>query len=172
MRVVAGALGGRRLETPPGASTRPTTDKVRQAVFNALDSAALLDGARYVDLFAGSGAMGIEALSRGAASCTFVERDRVAAAVIRSNVDTLGLATVASVVLADAERWVLNMAEADVVVADPPYEFSRWTDLMAGLAAPVLVAESDAAIDPPSGWEVVRVRRYGRTAVTILRRIA
>ena len=78
MRVVAGELGGRRLIAPAGTSTRPTTDRVREAIFNSLGSAGLLDGALVADLFAGSGAIGIEALSRGAERCVFVERDRTA----------------------------------------------------------------------------------------------
>ena len=76
MRVVAGELGGRKLVSPEGTSTRPTTDRAREAIFNALGSAGLIDGALVADLFAGTGAVGIEALSRGAAHCTFVERDR------------------------------------------------------------------------------------------------
>ncbi len=78
MRVIAGEFGGRRLVTPEGTATRPTTDRVREAVFNSLGSAGLLEGALVVDLFAGSGAVGIEALSRGAERCVFVERDRAA----------------------------------------------------------------------------------------------
>ena len=92
MRVVSGELRGRRIESPVGDATRPTTDKVREAVFNALGSAGILDGATVLDLFAGTGAMGIEALSRGAQRCVFVERDRNALATLRRNIDSLGLA--------------------------------------------------------------------------------
>ena len=91
IRVVSGEFGGRRLVVPDGVATRPTTDKVRQAVFNSLDSAGLIDGAVVADLFAGSGALGIEALSRGAASCVFVERDRAALQALRANIAALGL---------------------------------------------------------------------------------
>ena len=87
IRVVSGEFGGRKLVVPDGLATRPTTDKVRQAVFNSLDSAGLIDGAAVVDLFAGSGALGIEALSRGAATCVFVERDRAALQALRANID-------------------------------------------------------------------------------------
>src|SRR5829696_7781962 len=89
VRVVAGELRGRRIVAPPGATTRPTSDRVREAVFNALGSLGVVDGAAVADLYAGSGAMGIEALSRGAASCTFVERDRDALRALRENIDSL-----------------------------------------------------------------------------------
>ena len=91
IRVVSGEFGGRKLQVPAGLATRPTTDKVRQAVFNSLDSAGLIDGAAVVDLYAGSGALGIEALSRGAATCVFVERDRAALQALRANIAALGL---------------------------------------------------------------------------------
>ena len=91
MRVVAGEFGGRKLVSPEGTSTRPTTDRVREAIFNALGSAGLIDGALVADLFAGTGAVGIEALSRGAAHCTFVARDRAALRSLEDNIDSLGL---------------------------------------------------------------------------------
>src|SRR6187401_3741608 len=99
MRVVAGEFGGRRLVGPDGTATRPTTDRVREAIFNSLGSAGLLEGALVADLFAGSGALGIEALSRGAEHCVFVERDRVAVRAIDENIGTLGLRARARVVV-------------------------------------------------------------------------
>ena len=95
-------MRGRRIESPPGDATRPTTDKVREAVFNALGSLDVIEGASVLDLFAGTGAMGIEALSRGAARCSFVENDRAAVAVLRRNIDALGLGGRADVVVSDA----------------------------------------------------------------------
>ena len=95
MRVVAGDLRGRRIEAPPGHDTRPTTDKVREAIFNALGSLDLVRDARVADLFAGTGALGIEALSRGAAHCTFVERDRNVVRTLRGNLEHLGLGNAA-----------------------------------------------------------------------------
>ncbi|MGA1345675.1 MAG: RsmD family RNA methyltransferase, partial [Ilumatobacteraceae bacterium] len=91
MRVVAGELRGRRIVAPAGRDTRPTTDRVREAIFNALGSAGLVEGALVADLFAGSGALGIEALSRGAERCVFVETDRAALAALEQNLDHLGL---------------------------------------------------------------------------------
>ena len=101
IRVVSGEFGGRKLVVPDGLATRPTTDKVRQAVFNSLDSAGLIDGAAVADLFAGSGALGIEALSRGAATCVFVERDRAVLQALRANIAALGLTQRTTVVTSD-----------------------------------------------------------------------
>ena len=92
MRVVSGQLRGRRLVSPEGRDTRPTTEKVREAVFNALGSLDLVDDAEVIDLYAGTGALGLEALSRGAARCTFVENDRAALEALRHNIDHLGVA--------------------------------------------------------------------------------
>ena len=172
MRVVAGELGGRTIATPHGLTTRPTTDKVRQAIFNSLTSQGILVDAVVADLFAGSGALGIEALSRGARRCTFVERDRAALLALRDNIATLGLADRATVVVSDVLAWVPALRGADVVFADPPYRFEGWSRLLATLDAPLLVAEGSAAIEGGSGWDVVRSRRYGRTWVTILERLA
>ena len=170
VRVVAGELRGRRLVAPAGASTRPTTDKVREAVFNALASDDAVVDAVVVDLYAGSGALGIEALSRGAASCTFVERDRGAVAAIDRNVADLGLRTRAKVVVADALA-VASRYRADLAFADPPYGFADWPRLLRAVQAPLLVAEADTPVAADASWEQGRVRRYGRTWVTFLHRV-
>lgn len=166
MRVVAGELRGRRIEAPPGGDTRPTTDKAREATFNALGSLDLVRDARVADLFAGSGALGIEALSRGAAHCTFVERDRAAVRVLRSNLAALGLDDRSRVVVGDA-RVLARSIDADLVLADPPYTFDEWPALLGGLDAGMVVAEADheVAVD---GWTATRARRYGRTWITFL----
>jgi|LakMenEpi03Aug12_release.lakeMendotaPanAssembly.Ray.scaffolds.fasta_scaffold410105_2 16S rRNA (guanine966-N2)-methyltransferase len=187
MRVVAGFLRGRRIDGPPESSgrqttrptTRPTTDKVREAVFNALNSMDAVGGAVVVDLFAGSGAMGIEALSRGAESCTFVENDRTALATLRRNIDHLGLADVTRVFNLDIaspggrERIREIVSDAGLVVIDPPYGYDKWDLVFACLdAAPddvVVVAETESRSklheNPPAGWECLRSRDYGRTTV-------
>ncbi|MGA7756823.1 MAG: 16S rRNA (guanine(966)-N(2))-methyltransferase RsmD [Ilumatobacteraceae bacterium] len=171
MRVVAGELGGRRLVAPDGTSTRPTTDRVREAVFNSLGSAGVLDGAIVADLFAGSGAIGIEALSRGAAHCVFVERDRAALRALDDNLDALDLRDRSRVVAADAATAAATI-DADIVFADPPYEFDGWADLLGRVTSDLVVAESGAEIEPPPGWSVERTKRYGRTRVTFLERAA
>jgi 16S rRNA (guanine966-N2)-methyltransferase len=169
MRVVAGTAGGRRLVAPPGRSTRPTSDRTREAVFNALGSQGVVEGASVADLFAGSGALGIEALSRGAASAVFVEHDRRALEVIRSNLAATGLADAATVVAADVERWLAaDRGPFDLVLADPPYAFDRWPELLARVRAGAVVAESDRDVEPGPGWRVLRRRRYGGTVVTVL----
>lgn len=147
--------------------TRPTTDKVREAVFNALGSMDVLDGARVLDLFAGTGAMGIEALSRGAAECTFVERDRVALEVLRRNVDQLGLVARSKVISGDATVGA-SFGSCDLLIADPPYGFTQWEGLLAGITARVVVLESGAPIGEVAGWSNVREKRYGRTYVAFL----
>ncbi len=171
MRVVAGELRGRHLEAPEGLQTRPTSDKVRQAVFNSLDSAGFIDGATVADLFAGSGAMGIEALSRGAESCVFVEKDRTALAVLRRNLASLGLGERSKVVVADVMTALAQCGTVDLAIVDPPYEFAGWPELFAAVGAATVVAESDREISPAEGWHTIRARRYGRTFVTILGRI-
>jgi len=171
MRVVAGELRGRKIEAPPGGSTRPTTDKAREAVFNALASLDVVVDARVADLFSGSGALGIEALSRGAAHCTFVERDRRALEVIEGNVATLGLRERSRVRAGDAVSIAASLGELDLVFADPPYDFVAWPRLLDVVCADLLVAEAGAAIAAEPGWERGRVKRYGRTWVTFLHRV-
>ena len=171
MRVVAGELRGRRLIAPEGLDTRPTTDRVREAIFNSLSSMDLVMDAAYADLFAGTGALGIEALSRGAAHCTFVERDGRALRALRANIDALGLASRSTVIPADAVAAMSRLPTVDVVVADPPYGFVDWTSLLERLPAELAVVESGTELpEPPLGWRTVRSRRYGRTFVTVLAR--
>lgn len=169
MRVVAGELRGRRIEGPGGDATRPTTDKVREAVFNALSSMDILRDARVIDLFAGSGALGIEALSRGAAHCIFVERDREALDTVKKNIDALTLSDRTEVVSRDAMGALDVYGDVDLVLADPPYGFSQWSALLRNCQASVVVLESDRAIGDIAGYVTVRERRYGRTFVAILR---
>jgi 16S rRNA (guanine966-N2)-methyltransferase len=177
MRVVAGELRGRRIIAPAGTATRPTTDIVREATFNALGSRDLVAGARVADLYAGSGAIGIEALSRGAEHCTFVERDRDALRALRSNLDTLGLTDRSRIVTGDVLA-VAAALDADLVFADPPYDFAAWDRLLGSLRAPFVVAESGTELAAPDGtpdgmadgFTVTRSKRYGRTWVTFFER--
>src|SRR5205814_2490034 len=106
MRVVSGSAKGRRVQAPKGTQTRPTSDRVREAVFNTLGSLGGIEGATVADLFAGSGALGIEALSRGAAHVTFVDRDRDAIATIKANLATTGFEPQGTVLINDVERWL------------------------------------------------------------------
>lgn len=172
MRVVAGTVGGRRLAVPPGATTRPTSELVRGAIFNSLTAQGLVEGAVVADLFAGSGAIGIEALSRGAARAVFVERDRVAARVIADNLAALGLEDLGSVRVADVLTWVESSPDApyDLILVDPPYGFADWERLLAALVTfPVerVVAESDRPVEA-EGWDALSVKRHGGTVVSQL----
>jgi 16S rRNA (guanine966-N2)-methyltransferase len=142
---------------------------VREAVFNALGSAGLIEDALVADLYAGSGAIGIEALSRGAAHCVFVERDRSAINALEANIDALGLDAV-SAVRQSAVAAVVGSLDVDIVFADPPYGEVDWSDLLGQIAAPYVVAEDDHEVQPPEGWHAIRARRYGRTWVTFLER--
>lgn len=175
MRVVAGTLRGRPIVAPEGAATRPTTDRVREATFNSLESHGAIDDAVVADLFAGSGALGIEALSRGARSCTFVERDRDALRSIRTNVDKLGIADRSTIVASDVFAGVSTLRGVDLLLADPPYGFDAWERLL-GALEPVLapdalvVLESDRPVVLPDGWEEIRAKRYSRTWVAFVRR--
>jgi 16S rRNA (guanine966-N2)-methyltransferase len=176
VRVVAGRFGGRRLAAPPGRGTRPTSDRVREALFSTLGA---LDGARVLDLFAGSGALGIEALSRGAERALLVERDPRAVAVIRANLDALGLAAPEAEVHAGPARAALRAASSrgdtyDLVFLDPPYrsapELGR--ELSAALE-PLLsgggrvVSESDRRAPLALDLPLTHERRYGDTLIRI-----
>ena len=179
-RIVAGAAGGRRLAVPP-RGTRPTTDRVREAIFNVLASRLDFDGMRVLDLYAGSGALGLEALSRGAASVMFVDSDRRAAEVIARNIEAVGLpgATVrrGSVETVLAAGTSPADSPFDLVLADPPYEQpTPEVEAVLGLldangwVAPggVVVVErpsSSSALTWPSGWTVWPYRRYGDTRI-------
>ena len=173
MRVIAGTARGLRLQAPPGREVRPTTDRVREATFNALNSLGLIEGARVVDLFAGSGALGIEALSRGAAQCTFCDTSAAALDCVRSNLRHTGLADSATVHRSDAHNHLVGPTAGpyDLAIADPPYGEEHFAELLAAVDAPVVVLESAREPEVPPGWTLVRQRRYGTTVVTIVSRI-
>jgi 16S rRNA (guanine966-N2)-methyltransferase len=173
VRIVAGAYGGRRLAAPRGARTRPTADRVREALFSMLDPVA---GARVLDLFAGSGALGLEALSRGAAEATFVDSSPAAVRAVRANLEALGAG--AEVRRADARAFLRNARAAgrqyDLVFLDPPYQRAGALaeplaeDLPAVLAPQArVVVESDrrSPLELPLALQVDR--RYGDTVIRI-----
>lgn len=175
-RIVAGEYGGRRLQTPPGDGTRPTTDRVREAMFSSLQSElGGFDGLRVLDLFAGSGALGLEALSRGAETADFVESDTRVAGVIKRNIADLGCSG-AKVLRTTVERFLrVAPAEAyDLVFLDPPYALTtdEVSALVATLAVPAwrtpdsIVVVERSTRDPfawPEGVEGLRDKAYGET---------
>lgn len=180
MRIVGGSLRGRRLRAPAGMRVRPTGERVREALFDILLHGGMpnpLEGARVVDLFAGTGALGLEALSRGAAFLTAVESEADVRGVLRANIEALGCADRATAIAADATRLPAAAATCHLALLDPPYR--------SGLAAPALgtlveggwlddqatiVVEHgvDDPFEPPAALTVQDRRRYGRTALTFL----
>ena len=198
MRITGGEFGGRNLKVPKTDAIRPTQDRVREALFNMIQFE--IAGADFLDLFAGSGAVGLEALSRGAKSVTFVERERRHLAVLNENIESLrpGRAEVeggasarssstlkdSTVVAADAYRWIARYAGAgfDIVFADPPYalgEEKGYASVLATLAergvvraGGVFVAEMTAVqrAEETPGWELLRDRVYGKTRICIWRK--
>lgn len=178
-RIIGGTAGGRRLETPRGQTTRPTSDRVREALFSAIEArTGSLDGLRFLDLYAGSGAVGLEAWSRGAGVVTMVEQDRRTASLITRNAVTLGFSRAR--VVAAAVSSVLQSSPAapyDLVFSDPPYPLPD-TDVAADLAALVahgwLVPGALVVVERPvkrsqvlwpDGIEEDRTKRYGETAL-------
>jgi 16S rRNA (guanine966-N2)-methyltransferase len=187
VRVVAGSARGRRLVAPKGDLVRPTTDRVKESVFNALGSLDALEGAEVLDLFAGSGALGIEALSRGALHATFVDDHPPSIAALRLNLAATGLTDRARVVRQDVFTHLAGSRSRSrqrcplLVFADPPYRFDRWNDLLEALEALevfdtdrpardglLAVLESDREPDVPAAWDLLRSRTYGSTVVSFL----
>ena len=177
--MIAGVAGGIRLDVPERRDVRPTIDRVREATFNALFSLGVIEDARVLDLFAGTGALGIEALSRGAAHAVFVETERATAEVVTANLQRCKLDHLATVTVSDANAWLdrfgnssptdVSTPEFDLALLDPPYAFQGWSDLLARVPAELLVVESGRKVDLDPTFEVVRERRYGSTVVSILR---
>jgi 16S rRNA (guanine(966)-N(2))-methyltransferase RsmD len=179
--VLAGTLKGRRLQTPRGSTTRPTADQVRIALMDTL--MPRLPGARVLDLFAGAGGVGLEALSRGAAAVTFVERDARALAALRANIETLGVAAQTRIERADVraalERLAREGARFEIVFLDPPYDEPLVTPTLerlgsGGLVAPggIVIVQHLTKAAPPAAigaLVAVRTRRFGETTLTFFR---
>lgn len=171
VRIVGGAFRGRRIDVPAGAEVRPTPDRVRETLFNWLGQR--LDGARCLDLFAGSGALGFEAVSRGAARVVMVERDRTALAALRRTRELLGAAAT-EIVAGDADEYLARSGERfDVVFLDPPFGQNADTSLLGRLAPRLwpgarvyLEAAQAVAAEPP--WRELRRSRAGRVSGQLL----
>jgi 16S rRNA (guanine966-N2)-methyltransferase len=178
MRVIAGRLGGRRFQAPRGSATRPTSDRVREALFSMLED---VEGASVLDLFAGTGALGIEALSRGAQAAVFVERDASVVRALRANLDALGITPATAQVRRADGLQALRSARArketyDLVFIDPPYGQARdWGPKLSAALPQVLgpdarvVVESDRRSPLELALAFERSRRYGDTSITIHR---
>jgi 16S rRNA (guanine966-N2)-methyltransferase len=178
MRVIAGRYGGRRLTAPTGRTTRPTSDRVREALFAMLGD---VEGARVLDLFAGTGALGIEALSRGARRAVFVESDRGAIEAIETNIAALGLVGEQAQVRREHAEEALKRARKrketyDLILIDPPYERALELGTSLSAALPALLAsrarvviESDRRTPLHLGLPLEKERRYGDTTIAIHR---
>ena len=167
MRVIGGAARGRSLSAklPPGV--RPTKDFAREAIFSMLESRGGLVDLVVADLYCGSGAMGIEALSRGAAHVYFVDENPACLAAARANLEPLRLAGAASYVRATLPSWS-PPADLDLVLADPPYGPLDLSALLVDVTAARAVIENDRLMDAPEGWRVTKTKRYGTTLVTMV----
>lgn len=179
MRVIAGSAKGHSLKVPKEVS-RPTTDRVRESVFGILS--AVIAGAKVLDLYAGSGALGIEALSRGADSCTFVEQNRGAARVIGENLKRTGLQN-GRVVQCEVRAFLKGVrGDYDLIFADPPYPdgltdaardfvaIGGWDDLLSEDGFLILEREAIGDLPNPAGLELVQQKDYGRSRIAIFRR--
>lgn len=167
MRVVGGSSRGRRLTAKVPAEVRPTTDRVKESIFDILYSLGGVEDLEVVDLFCGSGALGIEALSRGASSCTFVDDAAASIAATETNLKAVGLESSEHQVLrASLPAWK-PAGPVDLVLADPPYGFSDWAALLRGLEDATVVIESGEEPVLEAPWMVIRQKRYGTTLVTV-----
>lgn len=171
MRIIAGEWGGRRIQAPRGRNTRPTADRIREAWMSALGGAVV--DARVLDLFAGSGALGLECLSRGAAEVVFVERARSALKVLRANVETLGAQAYVQVVATDAIAYAsrLEAGAFDLALADPPYDRGHAAQLLQLYQAVPFARElwiEHRTSEPLPSLKGLRSRRYGDTSLTIV----
>lgn len=183
MRIVAGTLRGRAIAAPEGSAIRPTSDRVREAVFNILAHGIdgfTLEGVRVLDLFAGTGALGLEALSRGAAACLFVEEDVTARGIIRRNIEAFGLTGCTHIYRRDATRLgeALPRERFGLVLADPPYGKGLGEKALGSAAAggwleagavAVLEERADVSVQWPAGFERLDDRTWGDTAVHFAR---
>ncbi|MEK7794561.1 MAG: 16S rRNA (guanine(966)-N(2))-methyltransferase RsmD [Candidatus Hydrogenedentota bacterium] len=175
MRIASGKFKNRRLATPPGSLVRPTGERARQALFNILGDRVV--GARFLDLFAGTGAIGLEALSRGASQVVFVESDRQAEKTLKHNIGLCAAAATSAVHRLDITRVLPQFAQRerpfDIVFADPPYDFLEYRSLVDTMTGPQLLAENGIAVlehrrgvPPPATSLASNTRQYGENAFT------
>ena len=177
MRIIAGDMKGRVLHMPRRASFRPTTDRVKEALFNMLNGILTWEHCRACDLFAGSGNLGLEALSRGAHSVTFVEQNRQHRLVLERNIEQFGVSDRTQVLPMRAEQfWAGGVSDFTMVFADPPYDYAHYTALLSGCARllrpdGILTVEHAAGTEIPDApsFRMHDRRNYGRTAITIFR---
>jgi len=179
MRITTGRFKGRTVQTVGDLSVRPAMDRARQTIFNILSARVELEGISVLDLFAGSGSLGLEALSRGASKALFVESSREASRLLEATIERFGCADQAEVLTTDAQQFLADNRERfDLVFADPPYSYPRTAgmpdDIIAGNhLAPggILLIEHATGVEfPPSArWQLFAGRRFGRTSLSFFR---
>ncbi len=169
MRVIAGELRSRKLIPPKGPLTRPITDRAKESIFNMLASLGVLEDAKVLDLYAGSGSFGIESLSRGADYVDFVERSQAGVEALNTNISTLGLGLKSRVHKVGVETFLKGNASSvyDIVFCDPPYKDNPWSDIFALINSSLLVGHAADPIELAASWDEVRRRTYGRSHILI-----
>jgi 16S rRNA (guanine966-N2)-methyltransferase len=182
MRIISGKYGGRKLDVPKGRDIRPTSDKVRGSIFNALISRTDIDGAQVMDLFCGTGALGLEALSRGAEQCLFVDKAKDSLNLARQNAHDLGADRQADFILSDATKLRPRgggVRACDVFFCDPPYRLELIAPSLQALldgdwlgdeAIGVLEAEKGWSIDIPPAFDILTEKTYGDTSIVYVRK--
>lgn len=196
LRIIAGTVKGQKLSVPGGSESggsksgapkvRPTSDRVREAIFNALFSLGGVESKLVLDAFAGSGALGLEALSRGAAHAVFMEHDPEVIRTLRANIEALGFADRSTVLEGDTlqllerganDRGANDRGAFDIAFCDPPYAFSRWDELLSKLDCGLLVAETNREFEPKTPpqknfqWKIHKFKKYGTIFITIAEKI-
>ncbi|HJM99887.1 MAG TPA: 16S rRNA (guanine(966)-N(2))-methyltransferase RsmD [Acidimicrobiales bacterium] len=170
MRIVAGTARGRKLTVPSNSKIRPTKDRVREAIFNSLHSHGLVEDLRYLDLFAGTGSLGLEALSRGANSVVFVDNNELSINTITHNLQMLEFDSKAEVRHQDAVMYLKEKRDFDVAILDPPYEFGLWNQLLSQIKSKVVVIETSQIIALDASWSVIKEQNYGQSKVLIAKK--
>ena len=170
MRIVAGTARGRKLTVPSNSKIRPTKDRVREAIFNSLHSYGLIEDLHYLDLFAGTGSLGLEALSRGANSVVFVDNNELSVNTITHNLEMLGFDNKAEVRYQDATMYLKEKKDFDVAILDPPYEFGLWNELLSQIKSKVVVIETSQKIAVNKSWDIIKEQNYGQSNVLIARK--
>ncbi len=181
LRIISGIYGGRFIDASVNKSTHPMGDRVRSGMFNKLTSMGILGGANVLDAFAGTGAVGLEALSRGAASATFIERDKTAQKLIASNIETLGVGDKAKLIRTSVSNWIETTPpneQFDIIFCDPPYQnpqFSTVFRLLGYLKINgLMILSNQARLSvryPNQGVVVVDKHCYGEASLAVLRKV-
>ena len=170
MRVISGSAKGRKLVVPSGDHVRPTKDRVKEAIFNSLHSYGLVENRSFLDLFSGTGSLGIEALSRGAKSAVFIDHHAEAIDCIILNVEKLNYGSTSKILKTDALSFLERDDYFDVVLLDPPYEYEHWGTLLKRVNAHSIVIESSEQVTLESDWEIIKSQKYGQTNLLIASR--